>query len=62
MYTGLFVGQPPPSIPVLNAWLDDHNVQRVDGVEIAPMASGSGLRLVATRDLDVGETSTSTSG
>lgn len=49
----------PPSIELLNAWLDEHGVARCDGVEVGTMADGSGWRVVASRDLDVGETSES---
>jgi hypothetical protein len=46
-----------PSIEVLNDWLDEHGVTRCDGVDVGAMADGSGWRVVASRDLDVGETS-----
>jgi len=56
---GLLAGCPPPSIPLLNEWLDAHGVERSDGVRVAPMADGSGWRVLATRDLEIGETSES---
>lgn len=57
MSHGLLEGQPPPSRELLYEWLTGRNVQLSDGFEITEMANGGGWRAVATRDLQVGETS-----
>lgn len=53
---GLLVGAPLPSVSELENWLDNYGVVRHPGVRIAPMADGTGWRLRATADLEVGET------
>lgn len=55
---GLLVGVAPPSIDVLSTWLDEQGVERTSAVEVVPMVEGKGWRVVATRNLEVGETST----
>ncbi|GMK58692.1 hypothetical protein CspeluHIS016_0601340 [Cutaneotrichosporon spelunceum] len=49
---GLLQSQPPPSVDLLAAWLQEHGVDVSDGVKIAPMDDGIGWRLVAARDLE----------
>jgi hypothetical protein len=52
---GLFLGEPTPSVTVLNEWLTAQELVIHDAVEITEMEDGAGWRLLCNRDLDIGE-------
>ncbi|OCF36650.1 hypothetical protein I316_01903 [Kwoniella heveanensis BCC8398] len=52
---GLLEGHPPPSREVLTVWLDQRHIKRDERLEIASMEDGSGWRMVAKDDMDLGE-------
>ncbi|WVF72216.1 hypothetical protein IAT40_007028 [Kwoniella sp. CBS 6097] len=52
---GLLLGHPPPSREILDQWLDQHCIKRDERLEITSMEDGSGWRVVAKDDMDLGE-------
>ncbi|WVQ98792.1 hypothetical protein IAU59_005923 [Kwoniella sp. CBS 9459] len=52
---GLLQGHPPPSRETLLQWLDRQGIKRDERLEIASMEDGSGWRVVAKDEMDLGE-------
>lgn len=52
---GLLHDHPPPSRAILDAWLDEHAIERHEALEVVDMVDGSGWTVKATRPIQMDE-------
>ena len=52
---GLLRDAPPPSVSVLNSWLDDHGIKRSRGLKVIHMDDGDGWKVMSRRDYHMDE-------